>query len=303
MNYNLIVSIPDQEPILYELNADRIGIGRSPENQIHLDIETISSYHCEIRKNGEEYEVVDLDSKNGVRVNGLSADEPLFLEDGDRVLIGETVPAYFVEVADGEEAVPAVEKGSDSVQKTAAEYVSLEVKVQEMERKLLAMRAQLDRMQAEHDDLTQNIESIQTDIDEKTSAGASQEEISELKNDLIQKTQRVSILKADIEETEKKASDLEKTAKTAVSAPAPAGPAPSAAPAVKVAPGGPSAPAPAPGPPAPAPPAAPAPPTAPGVKPGAPNGSGYSASAGYAEKASGQLIPIEGQRADLFQFP
>ena len=235
MKHDLIVSVPGEEPILYELNAERVGIGRSAENQIHIDVETISSSHAEIRKVEDGYEIVDLKSKNGVRVNGLQADEPIHLDDGDRVLIGETVPAYFVAVAEGAEPEPAVEIGSDSDQKTAATYVSLDEKVREMERKLNAVRAQLDEKQEQYAKLESSIAALRTDIDAKTTAGANPAEIGELKKDLIQKTQQVSVLKSDIEKTEKKVSVLEATAKTTLKVP------PSAAPPVA-----PVAPAPAP---------------------------------------------------------
>ncbi len=246
MSFNLIVHIPDQEPVLYELNADRIGVGRTADNQIQINIETISSAHFELRRRDDDYEIVDLESKNGVRVNGLSVNAPIPLADGDRLLIGETVPAFFVELSEGEEVNDAVKTGSTTVQRSAANYVALDDKVQELEQKLESIRSEFQSKQNEYDELIKSIEEIQSDIKTMSSSGADPEDIKAMESDLLVKTRRVTVLKSDIVDTEKELADLEKTAKTTLRAPMPNSSAPAA-------------------PPAPAPPSAP--PSGPAVAP------------------------------------
>ncbi|NNE93444.1 MAG: FHA domain-containing protein [Verrucomicrobiales bacterium] len=266
MTYNLIVSIPDSEPVLYELNAKRIGVGRGPDNQICLDVDTVSSRQIELRQTDEGgYELVELKSRNGTRVNGLSVnDEPELLSDGDRILISETVPAYFVMLAKGEEAEDAVEKGSDSDQQAAAAYVTLDQKVHQLEAKLEEIRRELEGKQQEQQKLVRAIEKLQTDIDAMNSSGADPDQIEAMEKDLMVKTQRVTVLKSDVAAAEKKIADLEQTAKIAQKAPIPA---PTKAP---VPGGAPVKPAPPPGGPAKPPGAPTLPAGGPAKPPGAP---------------------------------
>jgi predicted component of type VI protein secretion system/pSer/pThr/pTyr-binding forkhead associated (FHA) protein/putative methionine-R-sulfoxide reductase with GAF domain len=54
-----------------ELKQDRVVIGRSPEQcHIVLDPNGVSRRHAEIYRNGEEYYLADLNSRNSTRVNG-----------------------------------------------------------------------------------------------------------------------------------------------------------------------------------------------------------------------------------------
>jgi len=129
MNFNLIVSPQNDEPTQYELIAKRIGIGREADNQITIPLETVSSAHCEIRLEDEDWFIEDIGSKNGTRVNGRAVLEPLKLQDGDRILIGETVPCHFVALADDEEYEDAVASGGDP--EAVSKYVKLNEKLQD----------------------------------------------------------------------------------------------------------------------------------------------------------------------------
>jgi pSer/pThr/pTyr-binding forkhead associated (FHA) protein len=53
----------------YEL-GDRLTIGRSADNQLVIDDATVSGHHAVIEKTTEGYQIRDLDSTNGVFVNG-----------------------------------------------------------------------------------------------------------------------------------------------------------------------------------------------------------------------------------------
>jgi pSer/pThr/pTyr-binding forkhead associated (FHA) protein len=68
----LNVSLPGGGTVSYELAETVIAIGRAPENLIHLEEPSVSSRHAQITVSGDSYELRDLDSTNGTRVNGES---------------------------------------------------------------------------------------------------------------------------------------------------------------------------------------------------------------------------------------
>lgn len=73
----------------YPVEAGRLVIGRSRECDIRLADPNVSRQHAEVRREGDGYFVVDLDSTNGTEVNGRRARRAR-LEDGDTILLGST---------------------------------------------------------------------------------------------------------------------------------------------------------------------------------------------------------------------
>ena len=67
----------------------RVLIGRSRECDIQLADPNVSRRHAELRQEGTSYWIVDLDSTNGLEVNGRRLKRAK-LEDGDRITVGET---------------------------------------------------------------------------------------------------------------------------------------------------------------------------------------------------------------------
>ncbi len=72
------------------LGPEPITIGRLPESTIVINDPNASRRHAEIRRNGNDVVVVDLNSTNGTRVNGATIRERV-LSDGDQIVIGTTV--------------------------------------------------------------------------------------------------------------------------------------------------------------------------------------------------------------------
>lgn len=70
----------------YEL-YESLTIGRNPENQLVIDDPTVSSQHAVIERIGDGYQIRDLNSTNGVFVNGkrLSSSE---IGEEDLIVIG-----------------------------------------------------------------------------------------------------------------------------------------------------------------------------------------------------------------------
>jgi hypothetical protein len=73
----------------HEIRKRRTVIGRSKDCDIQLADPNISRRHAELRQEGTAYWIVDLDSTNGIEVNGRRLKRAK-LEDGDRVTLGST---------------------------------------------------------------------------------------------------------------------------------------------------------------------------------------------------------------------
>jgi ABC transport system ATP-binding/permease protein len=71
----------------FVLDRPSLVIGRTPENDIVLNHKSISRHHAKVIRDGDKYIVVDLESANGVRVNG-SEFERVELKSGDTLELG-----------------------------------------------------------------------------------------------------------------------------------------------------------------------------------------------------------------------
>ncbi len=69
------------------LGEDAVTIGRTPENSLHLDNEGVSRKHAQILFVGRGWEVVDLGSRNGTKVNGKKVPRAM-LKPGDVIGVG-----------------------------------------------------------------------------------------------------------------------------------------------------------------------------------------------------------------------
>ena len=57
-----------------------------------IDAKSISRFHCQIKRQGDQLLIEDLDSTNGTFVNGVRVQQPTPLSVGDVALLGhETV--------------------------------------------------------------------------------------------------------------------------------------------------------------------------------------------------------------------
>jgi hypothetical protein len=82
----------------HELAADRVVVGRSKDCGIQVADPNVSRRHAEIRREGDAYVLLDLDSTNGVEVDGKRV-KRLELRDGSRFTIGSTEVAFSEELA------------------------------------------------------------------------------------------------------------------------------------------------------------------------------------------------------------
>ena len=86
---------------VFELFEDEATIGRGASNAIQVSDGHASKVHAAVRRIGGKAKLVDLESKNGTKVNGEFSNQR-WLEDGDTITIGEATLVY-----SGVEAVPA----------------------------------------------------------------------------------------------------------------------------------------------------------------------------------------------------
>ncbi|HTR69950.1 MAG TPA: DUF3662 and FHA domain-containing protein [Mycobacteriales bacterium] len=84
----LIISVGDEESAYFLTHPVTI-VGRAAESDLRLDDPGISRRHAELRWADGQLELIDLDSTNGLTVNGVPASRAE-LRDGDRIDIAST---------------------------------------------------------------------------------------------------------------------------------------------------------------------------------------------------------------------
>jgi Nif-specific regulatory protein len=77
----------------FPLTEDQISIGREPSNQISLLDSLVSRRHCVIRREGQGFQIEDLDSRNSTFVNNVPVKERV-LADGDQIRIGKSILVF-----------------------------------------------------------------------------------------------------------------------------------------------------------------------------------------------------------------
>ena len=83
----------------FELKGDRVTIGRSPDNGIHVDHPSVSSAHAVIRKKDGRYHLFDLGSTNGTWVND-DAVKGTMLGEGSGISVGAS-SLFFTQIGSG----------------------------------------------------------------------------------------------------------------------------------------------------------------------------------------------------------
>ncbi len=71
----LIGMSPSVKGRKFNVDADRVRIGRKSENEIVLEEPSISGTHCVITRSDRRYVLTDKDSTNGTRLNGAAIHE------------------------------------------------------------------------------------------------------------------------------------------------------------------------------------------------------------------------------------
>ncbi len=118
--FSLIVSIPGQDPATHELSGDSVSLGRGPDNDIQVLVSEVSVKHAELKIDGDSVKIADVGSTNGTKVKGEAVGEAgVELSEKTKVLLGETIPAYFVSAADlegssAEDLIKSIDEAEES---------------------------------------------------------------------------------------------------------------------------------------------------------------------------------------------
>ena len=86
-----LTTILNGERRTWSLEGEKIMIGRSSRHPINLADGTVSKDHAEIVRRGDGWALRDLGSRNGTRVNGVEAAEPLAIRADDTVEVGKVM--------------------------------------------------------------------------------------------------------------------------------------------------------------------------------------------------------------------
>lgn len=101
----LILTIDDKPQRTWNLRPDVTTIGRLDDNDVVIPDRWVSRHHAEIRRTGTRYEIADLDSKNGLYVNGVRIAAPVRLQNGDQIAVAPHAILTFV---DSESTAPVL---------------------------------------------------------------------------------------------------------------------------------------------------------------------------------------------------
>ncbi len=82
--------IGEEEDRTVPVEGDILTIGRARDNDLVLEESSCSRSHCRIEQGRNGYKLVDLESRNGTKVNGHFTNKHL-LKDSDRIEIGNTL--------------------------------------------------------------------------------------------------------------------------------------------------------------------------------------------------------------------
>jgi Nif-specific regulatory protein len=97
----------------FALTQDEVSIGREPSNLICVNDHSVSRRHCLIKREGESFRIVDLESYNGTFVNEVPIGEHS-LSHGDQISVG-TVRFVFLTEDDETSSATPVELGEDQL--------------------------------------------------------------------------------------------------------------------------------------------------------------------------------------------
>ena len=101
----LILSIDGIPQRTWTLNQEVTTIGRLEDNHVVIADRWVSRHHAQIQREGTRYVIEDLDSKNGLFVNGERVSGPVRLQDGDQIAIA---PRRILTFVDREATAPVL---------------------------------------------------------------------------------------------------------------------------------------------------------------------------------------------------
>jgi hypothetical protein len=109
-NAKLKINEFGQEPLEIEIKSGLITLGRAPDNAVALVSDSnVSRYHAEIERRGDNFYLVDLNSRNGTFVNDEPIEGERRLQDSDKISLGGD--DSIIEILFGDQIQPSAEFG------------------------------------------------------------------------------------------------------------------------------------------------------------------------------------------------
>ncbi len=103
----ITIYVPDQEPIKVSFDEQaEVTLGRAPDNHLVVNHESISSHHAKLQLEGDGYTLIDLDSTNGTKIDGIATSNGP-LSNGTQITFGKVDAVYECEEPAVEEEVAA----------------------------------------------------------------------------------------------------------------------------------------------------------------------------------------------------
>ena len=106
------ITVPDKnaQPYRFQLDRQVVTLGRGSENDIAIDSGSVSVKHAEMRRKDGGYEIVDVGSTNGIKIDGVRHDV-IPLRSGATVKLGDV--SFDFLLTDEEREALAREKPQD----------------------------------------------------------------------------------------------------------------------------------------------------------------------------------------------
>ncbi len=122
----ITIYVPDQKPLKVSFDEQsEITVGRAADNDLVVNHESISSHHAKLQLEGDAYTLIDLNSTNGTKIDGIATSNgPLI--NGTRVSFGKVDAVY--ECA---EAAPEETTSSEASAENHAFASNMEVEIAE----------------------------------------------------------------------------------------------------------------------------------------------------------------------------
>jgi pSer/pThr/pTyr-binding forkhead associated (FHA) protein len=86
--YTIVLKRKGKELDRWVLSHEPMTIGRTRDNDIMIDDQSVSREHAILQRIGDGYVIRDCDSRNGMNVNGTFVDSAT-LQDGDIIVLGD----------------------------------------------------------------------------------------------------------------------------------------------------------------------------------------------------------------------
>lgn len=113
-NARLIAISGPTEGATFALTEAEVSVGREPSNLICVNDHSVSRRHCLIRREGESFRIIDLESYNGTFVNAVPVGEQS-LSHGDQIAVGSVRFLFLSQDVEAATSDTPVELGDDDL--------------------------------------------------------------------------------------------------------------------------------------------------------------------------------------------